>query len=74
MSYYGYIPYRQSNANIVKVSYSHQRIKQILHDDYEIDLIPLWAGYKGNRKRGYVQKYRLENYRSTLKTKYMKST
>lgn len=57
MYLYGYLPYRQSNEKKVKVKYSHQRIKQILHEDYHYDLIPISVGYKGNRRRGYVQKY-----------------
>ena len=58
---YGYIPYQQSNAQKVMVKYSHQRIRQILLDDYHYELIPINDGYKGNRKRGYVQKYDVRN-------------
>lgn len=63
MSYFGYryIPYKQSNEDKVKVKYSHQRIKQILLRDYHIALDYIWAGYKGNRYRGYVERYNMRN-------------
>ena len=51
--------YRQNNAHRCK-SYSHQRVKQILLQDYHCILKPV-GGYKANRKYGYVQKYNLIN-------------
>lgn len=51
--------YRQNNAHRC-YPYSHQRVKQILRDDYHYDLQPLW-GYKSNRIPPYVTKYRLVN-------------
>lgn len=59
---YGYIPYKQSNEDKCKVKYSHQRIKQILCNDYHYELIPINVGYKGNRRHGYIQKYTIRNY------------
>lgn len=61
MSYYGYIPYKQSNEDKCHIKYSHQRIKQILLYDYHIALDHIWAGYKGNRHRGYVERYNMRN-------------
>lgn len=61
MSYYGYIPYKQNNDDKCKVKYSPQRIKQILLCDYHIVLDHIWTGYKGNRQRGYVERYNMRN-------------
>lgn len=55
-----YLPYRQCNADKIRVKYSPYRIKQILHDDYHYELKPIYS-YKGNRRRGYVQKYDICN-------------
>lgn len=49
--------YRQSNAHKC-LPYSHQRVKQILRDDYHCELLPLW-GYKSNRIPPYVRRYNL---------------
>ena len=59
MSYYGYIPYQQPNAQKVFTNYSQHRIRQILRDDYWCELIPIWEGYKGNRRLGHVKHYKV---------------
>ena len=51
--------YRQYNAERC-LHYSHQRVKQILKDDYHCHLQPI-NGYKSNRQKGYVQHYHLIN-------------
>lgn len=57
--YYEYTPYKQSNEDKCKVKYSHQRVKQILLDDFHIALEPICTGYKENRRRGFVERYRM---------------
>ena len=57
--YYEYTPYKQSNEDKCKVKYSHQRVKQILLDDFHIALDPVYTGYKGNRRRGFVEHYKM---------------
>lgn len=37
--------------------YSHQRIKQLFHDEYGITLDCIHPGYKGGRYPGYVNRY-----------------
>ena len=40
--------------------YSHQRIKQLLMEQYGIELEYIHPGYKGGRYPGYVNSYRLK--------------
>lgn len=51
--------YKVLHNGIQVLNYSHQRIKQILRDDYNNDLIVNWSGYKGNRKPNFVETYKL---------------
>ena len=56
-----YTPYKQSNEDKCKIKYSPARIKQILLYDYHIALDHVWTGYKGNRYRGYVERYNMRS-------------
>lgn len=51
--------YKQSNYHKCH-PYSHQRIKQILLNDYHIELQPQYS-YKSNRIAPYVNRYRMVN-------------
>lgn len=51
------IRHKQSNADKC-LPYSHQRVKEILREDYHYILKPV-GGYKANRRFGYVQKYHI---------------
>lgn len=46
---------RSDEMQILK--YSHQRIKSILKNEYNILLIKEYQGYKANRRKGYCERY-----------------